>query len=213
MPVKGGYLLAAGGGALLLWSGFKGKKWTDALRSTISGKNPQTLTTAYPITTSQAAFLNTGGGTAVAAHATATQTGDSIAQDAMSKIGTGYVWGGAPAVGPNNHDCSSLVNEVVGWDLGLAIPLYKAGAYHGQAHGPPTGVWLVWSGAFTIKQQDMVPGDLAIWQTHMGIVTSPGHMVSALDQQLGTKETTIKGGAPFGEMLFIRRLKAVTVHG
>jgi cell wall-associated NlpC family hydrolase len=210
MPVKGAYLIAAGGGALLLWSGFKGKKWTDALRSTISGKNPQALLTAYPISTSPAAFLNTGGGTAVAAHATATQTGDNIAQDAMSKIGTGYVWAGAPAVGPDNHDCSSLANEVIGWDLGLAIPMFKPGTYHGQTHGPNTVVWLAWSGAFTIKKADMAPGDLAIWQTHMGIITSPGHMVSALDQRDGTKETTIKGGAPFGEKLFIRRLKAVT---
>jgi len=43
----------------------------------------------------------------------------------------------------------------------------------------------------------------------MGIIVDNGqHMVSALDQQDGTKQTTISGGAPFGEKLFVRRLKA-----
>jgi resuscitation-promoting factor RpfB len=38
MPIKGGYLLAAGGGAILLWSGVKGHKWSTVLRDVISGK-------------------------------------------------------------------------------------------------------------------------------------------------------------------------------
>ena len=211
MPIKGGYLLAAGGGAILLWSGFRGKSWSNVLRSVVSGKNPNATPSSYPITSSSAAFIaaNSGfGGTAVAAHASASQTGDNIAQDAMKYIGAGYVWGGVPGSGQGHWDCSSFANAVIGRDLGLAIPGYKGGAYHGQSHGPTTVVWLVWTGAFTIKQKDMAPGDLCVWQTHMGIVTSPGHMVSAQDQQLGTRETTINGGAPFGEKLIIRRLKA-----
>ena len=210
MPVKGGYLLAAGGGAILLWSGFKGKSWSTVLRSVVSGKNPNAVTSSYPIISSSAAFTNTDnlGGTAVAAHASASATGDNIAQDAMRYIGAGYVWGGVPGSGQGHWDCSSFANAVIGRDLGLAIPGFKAGAYHGQSHGPTTLVWLAWTGAFTIKKQDMAPGDLAVWQTHMGIITSPGHMVSAQDQQLGTRETTISGGAPFGEKLFVRRLKA-----
>ena len=212
MPVKGGYLIAAGGGAILLWSGFRGKSWSNVLRSVISGKNPNALATTAAITTAPQAFIQpndlTASGGGIAAHASASATGDNIAQDAMSKIGSNYVWAGAPGNRNGNWDCSSMVNAVVGRDLGLAIPGFKAGTYHGQSHGPNTVVWLVWTGAFTIKQKDMAPGDLAIWQTHMGIVTSPGHMVSALDQQEGTKATTIKGGAPFGEKLFIRRLKA-----
>ena len=38
MPVKGGYLLIAGGGALLIWSGLKGKSFSGSLRDVISGK-------------------------------------------------------------------------------------------------------------------------------------------------------------------------------
>lgn len=207
MPAKGMYLLAAGGGAVLLWSGLKGKKWSETLRNIISGKNPAITATSYPITTAPGAFLPDSTG-AVAAHASVTGTSSNIAQDVMRYVGTGYTWGGVPAKGLDNHDCSSLVNEVIGWDLGLAIPGYKAGTYHGQSHGPSTVVWLVWTGAFTIKKQDMAPGDLAIWQTHMGIIVGPNEMVSAQDQQLGTRRTTISGGAPFGEKLFVRRLKA-----
>jgi peptidoglycan DL-endopeptidase CwlO len=207
MPIKGGYLLAAGGGAILLWSGFKGKKWSETLRNLISGKNPSITTTAYPITSAPAAFT-TQDSTGVAAHASVTATSSDIANDAQRYIGSGYVWGGAPGNGAGHWDCSSFVNAVIGRDLGLAIPMYKAGAYHGQSHGPTTVVWLAWTGCFTIKKQDMAPGDLAVWQTHMGIITGPNRMVSAQDQQLGTRETTISGGAPFGEILFVRRLKS-----
>jgi len=207
MPAKGMYLIAAGGGAILLWSGFRGKKWSETLRNVISGKNPAITTTSYPITSSAAAFT-TQDTTAVAAHASVTGTSENIAQDAMRYIGSGYVWGGAPGSGSGHWDCSSFVNAVVGRDLGLAIPMYKAGTYHGQSHGPTTGIWLVWTGAFTIKKQDMVPGDLVIWQTHMGIVTRPGRYVSAYDTQEGTLEKPIHGGGPVGEVSFIRRLKA-----
>lgn len=213
MPVKGGYLLAAGGGAILLWSGFKGKSWSAVLRNIISGRNPENIATTQAIQTAPAAFTTpndlTASGTGVPAHQRATQRGVDIAQDAQRYIGAGYVWGGTPGGGQGHWDCSSFANAVIGRDLGMAIPMYKAGAYHGQSHGPTTVVWLTWSGAFTIKKQDASPGDLAIWQTHMGIIVDNGqHMVSAQDQQLGTRQTTISGGAPFGEKLFVRRLKA-----
>jgi cell wall-associated NlpC family hydrolase len=207
MPIKGGYLLAAGGGAILLWSGFKGKKWSETLRNLISGKNPNITTTAYPIITSPSAFT-TESNIGVPAHGNVTATGSNIADDAMRYQGAGYVWAGAPGNGAGHWDCSSFVNAVIGRDLGLGIPMYKAGTYHGQTHGPNTLAWLVWPGCFTIHQQDMAAGDLVIWQTHMGIVTAPGRCISAHDPQDGTTETSISGTAPFGEKTFIRRLKA-----
>ena len=207
MPVKGGYLLAAGGGAILLWSGFKGKKWSSVLRNIISGHSPQITTTSYPIVSTPAAF-DTTSNVGVPAHQRATQSGEAIAGTAQRYIGSSYVWGGAPGSGAGHWDCSSFANAVIGRDLGMAIPMYKAGAYRGQSHGPTTVVWLAWPGAFTIHRNDASPGDLAIWQTHMGIIVDNGvHMVSAQDQQLGTRQTTIAGGAPFGEKLFVRRLK------
>lgn len=211
MPIKGGYLLAAGGGIVLLYAGIKGKGAPQVLRSVISGQDPQATLTAYPIETSPQAYTTDS---AVPAHGTTGAAGQQIADTARLGISGAYVWGGAPGWGKGHWDCSSFCNAVIGRDLGLAIPLFKAGTYHGQSHGPNTVVWLAWTGAFTINRRDAAPGDLAIWQTHMGIIVDNGdHMVSALNSNLGTKETTIKGGAPFMEKLFVRRLKAVTPGG
>jgi cell wall-associated NlpC family hydrolase len=211
MPIKASYLILGGGGAILLWGGFKGKSIPDAFRNIVEGKDPTLATTAYPIETSPAAYSTAAG---VAAAGGPSPTGDAIAEDARKYIGAPYVWAGAPGphgVGP--WDCSSFSNAVIGRDLGLAIPLYAAGTYHGQSHGPATGIWLVWSGAFTINANDREAGDLCIWQTHMGIATSPTNYVSAYDTQQGVIERPIAGGGPSFEKLFTRRLKAVTARG
>jgi len=210
MPVKAGYLLAAGGGAILLYSGLKGKAWTGVLKDVISGK-PIGNTTDRPILTAAQAYAY--GQTPVPAHGGGSSTGNAISDDALRYVGTWrYVWGGAPGSGQSG-DCSSFANAVIGRDLGLAIPLYKPGAYHGQSHGPNTLIWLAWSGAFTIKRQDAAAGDLAVWQTHMGIFTGPSTVVSALDVQLGVKNLPIGQVAPPLEKLLVRRLKAVTPGG
>jgi cell wall-associated NlpC family hydrolase len=213
VPVKAAYLLAAGGGAVILYAGFKGKKWTSALRDITTGKNPGTDTTAYPISTAQAAYSVTAGGSSVAASPALTQTGEAISSDAMQYEGAGYTWGGVPGATGRTWDCSSFCNAVIGRDLHLAIPLYAAGTYHGQSHGPTTLVWLVWTGAFNINRSDVAPGDLIVWQSHMGIAVSNDEYISAYDTQKGTTVMPIKGGGPFGEVAVPRRLKAVTVRG
>jgi len=40
MPIKAGYLLLAGGGAIIIWSGVRGKPVTNVFRSLIGGENP-----------------------------------------------------------------------------------------------------------------------------------------------------------------------------
>ena len=64
MPVKGGYLIAAGGGAILLWSGIKGHKWSTVLRDLISGtqipKSPSLAITSSPAAFSSGASGGSG---------------------------------------------------------------------------------------------------------------------------------------------------------
>jgi cell wall-associated NlpC family hydrolase len=207
MPIKTGYLIAASGGAILLWSGIKGKKWSTVLRDLISGR-PISSATDNPITGTPASDFAAGANAGVTAQGKASAQGSAIADDALKYQGAGYVWGGTPGSGSGHWDCSSFANAVIGRDIGMAIPMYRAGAYIGQSHGPTTGVWLVWPGAFTIKRKDAAPGDLCIWQTHMGICIGGGRMISALDQASGTQVTTFAAGAPTGEIMFVRRLKA-----
>jgi len=103
---------------------------------------------------------------------------------------------------------------VIGHDLGLAIPLYAAGTYTGADHGPPTGAWLLWGGATTIGHDASVaqPGDLCVWQTHMGIAIGGGQMVSARSATADppTGVGAIAHGGPAGQQLFVRRLNART---
>lgn len=204
MPIKGGYLALAGVGGVLMWSGIKGKSWSQVLRTVLNGQKPEQAPDTYGIHSP-----SFGPESAVAASGKDVgPLGEILATTAKEQVGKWpYVFGGVPAQG--SVDCSSLQNEIIGADTGLAIPLYAAGSYYGQSHGPPTTVWLVWSGAFTIKQDDALPGDLAIWQTHMGMIVGPGQLVSALNPSLGVQQTTISGAAPPGEVLFVRRLKAV----
>jgi cell wall-associated NlpC family hydrolase len=207
MPVKGVYLAAAGIGTVVVYAGFKGKKWTDVTHSLLAGQDPKASLLSYPIETSQAAYAY-GYGSSSTSISGGTVGGRAIADDALKYTGAGYVWAGAPGSGRGHWDCSSFVNAVVGRDLGMDIPMYKAGTYHGQAHGPNTVIWLAWWGATRVPKGQQGAGDLAIWQTHMGILTDSTHMISALNGQLGTQVTTVHGGAPGGEFVTYKRLRA-----
>jgi peptidoglycan DL-endopeptidase CwlO len=130
-----------------------------------------------------------------------------IVSDAMSYVGGPYVWGASGPPGSGN-DCSGLVNHVLGADLHMGIPGHSDGQYSG--HGPVTGQYYIWSGATTVPAAQMEPGDLCCWPTHIGIATGDGQMISALNPSAGVVVTTVQGGAPIGEPLLVRRLKALT---
>jgi hypothetical protein len=58
--------MVTGAGAILLWSGLKGKQWSDVLRQLIAGKKPGAATTAYTISgTPQSALATTGSGAGI----------------------------------------------------------------------------------------------------------------------------------------------------
>lgn len=49
MPVKAGYLLLAGGGAVFVWSGIKGKSVSGVFRTLIGGDSPNKAPSANPV--------------------------------------------------------------------------------------------------------------------------------------------------------------------
>lgn len=139
----------------------------------------------------------------------------SLAQDALQYRGYGYVFGGVPA---HNHawDCSSFLNWCAGNDLGMAIPGYAAGSYHGQVHGPVVLDWSTWNGCTTIPESQAVANDLAMWPGpggagHIGIVTGPNQMISALNTSLGTLQSPIHGYGPIGVPLIFRRITGASL--
>lgn len=210
MPVKPSYLALAGAGAIVAVAGVKGWGLSGTFRDIISGKSPagQAQLTSEQITGANYSASGIVGGANVSSPGSS-----NLANLALEYIGYRYVWGGAPASGAS--DCSGFVNMIVGWFAGMAIPGYKAGSYNGSVHGPTTIQWLAWNGCQRVKGiANARPGDLAVWQTHMGIIVAAGQssesvmMVSDLNPSLGTMETTVAGAAPPGEILSIERLKA-----
>jgi cell wall-associated NlpC family hydrolase len=194
-------LTAVGAGGVLVYAGWKGVSVPGALRAIIGGHTPASAPASAPITA--AAYATVPGAIAGAAGSPAAA---AIAADALRYQGAGYVYGGAPARGIGIWDCSSFANWVIGRDLGGAIPGYAAGTYTGAAHGPATGDWLLWSGAQHIPRAQLAAGDIACWQSHMGIAISNTQMISARNSRDGTGVSGIDGFIS-GEVLFCLRLR------
>lgn len=196
---------AAAAGTLLVWSGLKGASLSDSLRSLISG-SPPSGKNVNPVGTPQATAAE---GADPAGTALLQSGASGLVGLASQYQGHLYHFGGYES-DPLGWDCSSYMNWVIGHDAVMPIPGYKSGAYPGTVHGPPTGLWLVWPGAKTIPRASLQPGDLLVWQTHMGMYVGGGNMISALGPNgtPSTKVTTIARGSPGAEILVCRRLVA-----
>lgn len=201
MAGRGIYFAALGTGVLFFWSGFRGWGVISTVQDIITGKAPNGPAVNAPQEFSSNPLLAAASGSA---------SGSVIAGDAMQYQGHAYVFGGAPGRdGSKPWDCSSFANWVISHDLNLPWP--GTGQYDGTSHGPPTGQW----GAWFIAKGMSVPGgiasaqagDVVVWTGHMGICTGNGHMVSALNPQLGTLVTPIQGNGN-GPLLCVGRYPA-----
>jgi hypothetical protein len=105
MPVKGTYLLAAGGGALLLWSGIKGHRWSTVLRDVVSGKQVPSAQ-ELAIQTSSAAYAY-GGSTVASSNINITGIGSTKNKAIGAVLATPYGWA------PGTSNWTSLVKL---WD-------------------------------------------------------------------------------------------------
>jgi len=207
MAVSGLGVAYAAGGFVLLYSGYANVGIKSTLTSFLKGQVPTPVPNPLTVGVSDANSTSSS-----SASGTGTATGSAISDDAMKYEGHAYAYGGAP--GPNGTspwDCSSMDSFVLGHDLGYQIPggSWASVTDNGSQHGPATTSYLVWSGATTVgnSASSAQAGDLLVWQTHMGICTGGGNMISALNESLGTQVTTIADGAPTGELLFVRRVK------
>lgn len=191
-------------GFVLLWSGVKGATVGQTLRSLLKGENPARVPEASP-----SVGVSPAAGSGSATNVSSATTTSSIANDALKYQGHAYLYGGAPGTaGMQPWDCSSFCNWVLGHDLGMTLPGSSSPGYSGTSHGPTTLSYLAWSTARTVSHSasDSEAGDLCVWQTHMGIALGGSQMISALDPSLGTMVTSISGGAPPGELLYVRRV-------
>jgi cell wall-associated NlpC family hydrolase len=185
-------------GTALFWSGFKGQSIAFTLKDLLQGKIPQSSHEAAPTIgvagpPSGSTGLTVGGGSPAGS-----TTDSAIANDALKYEGHPYLYSGAPGLnGQNPWDCSSFVNWVLGHDLHLDIPGYKAGTYNGSVHGPSTFSYLVWGGAKRIPRSQVAAGDILVWNApgiaHMGIAISNAELISAEDPANGTKVDNIDG--------------------
>lgn len=124
---------------------------------------------------------------------------------AMAHQGHPYVWGG--------WDCSGFINHVLGQQLGLAIPGYKAGQYAGPPpHGPVVSDWLTTDLCVTVPAPK--PGDLCIWgpDSHIGMYVGGGDFISALNPSKGTLKLHLTQSDAPGVLSF-RRVKALGLSG
>lgn len=190
-------------GLVLCWSGIENQPIGTSLRTLISGQKLKPTPDTVTVDTNVG-----GGGTG---SGPLPQSDNAIAADAEKYIGKlQYVFGGAP--GPNGDgpvDCSSFASLVLGHDLEFQIPggSWAEVTDNGNVHGPTTVSYLAWSGAETVGHSASVaqPGDLCVWQTHMGFCTGSNQMVSAQDPALGVGTSVIENAIP-GEVLFVRRV-------
>jgi cell wall-associated NlpC family hydrolase len=198
VPLDGKAGIAVAGGALLVYSGARGYSILKAVQNIVQGANPNKGQTASLI----------GVGTANSASGTQVASGSSntLVAAMEASIGHAYVFGGAPGPnGANPWDCSSCVNFNANKRAGLPIPGYAPNTFN-SGHGPATLEWLATTQLTTIGHSSAValPGDICVWQTHMGVCTGPNQMVSAQNPRNGTRESEIDGFIG-GEVLFIRR--------
>lgn len=192
---------AVGAGIVLLWSGIQNRSITYTLQSLVRGVKP-TPGPAAPL------VIPATGVTTTSVPVSAVST-SVIASNAMAYVGKlRYVYGGPPPAG--TVDCSSFASKVLAES---AIPNPGGSPFNPNAHGPSTLHYIAWSGAQTVGHSASVaePGDLVVWQTHMGIAIGNGQMVSARDPAQGVGVDNIAGDMP-GELMFIRRIVLGNPH-
>ncbi|MEU0884010.1 C40 family peptidase [Lentzea sp. NPDC005914] len=108
------------------------------------------------------------------------ETAAKAVRNALSALGTPYVWGGANP--PQGTDCSGLTQWAYK-NAGFDIPRPASS----QAMGA------------SVPPGEVLPGDLVVWEGHVAMVIGNGQMVEAGDPvQVGKIRTTNSGMSFYG---------------
>lgn len=116
-------------------------------------------------------------------------TGSAIADSARAWAGVGYyVWGGEnPATGA---DCSGFTQYIYS-QYGISLP-------HNNLAQAAAG--------YPVSAAEAQPGDLVVWDAHVGIYTGNGYYVSALNPSIGIVEIPISASSGSGSYWGIYRI-------
>lgn len=199
MAINGVEMGALTVGGIFLYSAIKGKSILATSQAIITGKNPGTVAQTNPITP----VVAPAGSDTTPSNVNIGPGGEQqIAAIAASYIGKlKYVYGGPPPMG--TVDCSSFASKVLAQ---AGVPNPGGSAYNPNVHGPTTLSYITWNGANTVGHNENVsiPGDLIVFETHMGIAIGNNQYVSAHDPAEGVSAAPISSFT--GELLYVRRL-------
>jgi cell wall-associated NlpC family hydrolase len=125
-------------------------------------------------------------------NAAGSATGSAIANAARAWAGVGYYsWGGAnPATGA---DCSGFTQYI--------FSLYGISLAHNNLAQAAAG--------YQVSAGEALPGDIVVWDNHVGIYTGGGYYVLAMSESLGILEIPISASRGSGEYWGIYRIPGV----
>lgn len=175
-------IFAVFGGAVLAYSGVKGKGISSAFQSLISGQSPANASQANPI--------NTAGDTATSAAPSAGASGGSniVTSAAASQIGKPYVWDTPTNFSdpnPASFDCSGLT----GWcykKAGITLPHFTGAQFALMQHRPFA---------------QAMPGDLVFYADdggvniyHVAMYMGGGQVIEAPEAGIPVRYRAVKAG-------------------
>ena len=166
MPVKAGYLLLAGGGAVVAYAGFKGHRWGQVARDLISGQKVPTTKELAIVTSSPAYAYGSGSGSSAITAGPTASSGMAIRNKALARVlllpfgwSTGQQWAcldqlwshesGWLSSGPGSVNPSSgaagIPQDITGNTHGGAAGQILWGAkYIKGRYGTPCKAWAFW---------------------------------------------------------------------
>lgn len=123
---------------------------------------------------------------AIAASAMAEQksAGQAVINFACQFIGNPYVWGGTSLT--NGADCSGFVQSVYA-NFGISLPRTS---------------WEMRSAGYEVSYEEALPGDLVLYDGHVGLYMGDGNIVNAMNEEDGIGICT----ATYAPIVAVRRV-------